>query len=177
MSHTQSNPKVAIVILHLKDIPCIVDCVDSLNKITYQNYNIIVVHNGPGNIALRNALSPISQYIAKIINTGDNLGFARGNNIGIRQALKDGSEYVLLLNDDTEVTPDFLTKLIEAAEMQQDVGMLGPKILLYGQSQKIWFAGARFDQDACEIITHGFDQTGEREDNKLVESDYVTGCA
>ena len=170
-------PKVTIIILHLKNVPHLVDCVGSLNKITYQNYNIIVVHNGPENKALRDTLSPISQYIAKIINTEENLGFARGNNIGIRHALNYGAEYILLLNDDTEVAPDFLTRLIEIAEMQQDVGMLGPRVFLSDQPQKIWFAGARFDQKACEIITSGFDQTGKREDSKFVESDYVAGCA
>ncbi len=170
-------PKVTIIILHLKNIPCVVDCVGSLNKITYQNYNIIIVHNGPENIVLRDALSPISQHIEMIIDTRENIGFARGNNIGIRQALKDGAEYILLLNDDTEVAPDFLTKLVEMAEVQQDAGMLGPKVFLYDQPQKIWFAGALFDQKACEIITTGFDQKGERGDVELVESDYVTGCA
>jgi len=170
-------PKVTIIILHLKNIQCLVDCVKSLNKITYQTYNLVIVHNGPENIALRNALSPISQHITKVIDTEDNIGFARGNNIGIRQALKDGAEYILLLNDDTEVLPDFLTKLIEVAETQQDVGMLGPKILLYDQPQKIWFVGARFDQKACEIVTSGYDQKGKREDTKFVESDYVAGCA
>jgi hypothetical protein len=65
---------------------------------------------------------------------------------------------MLLLNDDTEVAPDFLTTLIDVAEMQQDAGMLGPKILLYDPPQKIWFAGAGFDNKTCEVTTTGFDQ-------------------
>jgi GT2 family glycosyltransferase len=174
---TQIFPKVTIIILHLKGASCIVDCVGSLNKITYQNFNIIVVHNGPENIALINALSPISQHIVKIINTRDNLGFARGNNIGIKQALKDGAEYILLLNDDTEVAPDFLTEMVAVAEMQQNAGMLGPKIFLYYQPKKIWFAGASIDKKCCEVTTTGFDQTEKCEGNILVESDYITGCA
>ena len=177
MSHIQSYPKVTIIILHMKDILCIVDCVGSLNKVTYQNYDIIVVHNGPEDIALRNALYPISQHITKVIDTEENLGFARGNNLGIMQALEDEAEYILLLNDDTEVSPGFLTRLIEVAEVQQDAGMLGPKVFLYDQPQKIWFAGARFDQKVCEIVTSEFDQADEPEDSKCVESDYVTGCA
>ncbi len=123
MSSISKYPKVTIIILHLKDIKCLVDCIASLNKITYQNYNIIIVHNGPENIALRNALSPISQHITKVIDTEDNIGFARGNNIGIRQALTDGAEYILLLNDDTEVDPGFLTALIDVAELHSDAGI------------------------------------------------------
>jgi GT2 family glycosyltransferase len=177
MFPTLTCPKVAIIILHLKGIPCLVDCVDSLNKITYQNYSIIVVHNGSENIVLRDALSSISQHITKVIDTEENLGFARGNNIGIRQALKDGAEYVLLLNDDTEVSPEFLKKLVEIAEVQQDAGMLGPKIYNIDEPGKVWFAGARFDRKICKVITTGFGQTSKSDVNNHVESDYVTGCA
>ncbi len=170
-------PKVTIIILHLKDASHLVDCIASLNKITYQNYTIIVVHNGPENETLRGALSPISQHITKVIDTEENLGFARGNNIGIRQALKDGAKYILLLNDDTEVDPGFLTMLIEVAESRPDAGMLGPKIYNFDEPENVWFAGAHFDRKTCKVTTTGFDQTYNCEGNNLVESDYVTGCA
>lgn len=61
------------------------------------------------------ALAPISGQITKIIDTGSNIGFSMANNMGIVHALKNGSEYVLLLNDDTEVNPDFLTTLIDVS--------------------------------------------------------------
>lgn len=177
MLHTQVSPKVTIIILHLKNVSLLVDCIASLKKITYRNYNIIVVHNGPENVSLRDALFPVYQHIAIIINTGKNLGYAQGNNVGIRQALRDGAEYVLLLNDDTEVAPDFLTKLIAVAEVQQDVGMLGSKIFLYDQPQQVWFAGASFDNKVCDITTTEYDYGYKCEGNNIVESDYVTGCA
>ncbi len=173
----QTHPKVAVIILHLKDIKCLVDCIASLNKITYQNYNIIIVHNGPKNTTLLNALTPISQHISRVIDTEENLGFARGNNIGIRQALQGGADYILLLNDDTEVAPDFLSALIDVAELHPDAGMLGSKILFYDQPQKIWFAGARFDSKNCKVINVGVDQIEQNEDSVLVESDYIPGCA
>jgi len=176
MSGMQNYPNVTIIILHLNGISNLVECVGSLNEITYQNYNIIVVHNGPENRALSNSLSPISQHITKVIDTEENLGFALGNNIGIRQALKEGAEYILLLNDDTEVAPDFLTKLIEVAEIQQDAGILGPKIYNYKEPDRVWFAGASFDNKTCEITTTEFDQIEQNEDSVLVESDYITGC-
>ena len=174
---TQRFPKVTIIILHLNNIPCIVDCVGSLNNITYQNYNIIVVHNGPENLALREALSPISQHITKVIDTEENIGFARGNNIGIRQALKDGAEYILLLNDDTEVDPAFLTALIDVAELRPDAGILGSAIFYYDQPEKIWFAGATFVSETCTVTTEGFDQPVRHKSSVQIESDYITGCA
>lgn len=134
MAHLQ--PKVSVIILHLKDIPCLVDCIASLNKITYQNYNIIIVHNGPRDSTLLEALAPISQHVTKIIDTGENLGFAKANNIGIREAKKNGSDYILLLNDDTVVAKDFLDILVEAGENNHDAGMLGPNIYLYKEPLK-----------------------------------------
>ncbi len=170
-------PKVTIIILHLKNIQCLVDCIASLNKITYHNYDIIIVNNGPRNTVLLDALSPISQHITKVIDTGNNLSFSGGNNIGIRQALKDGAEYILLLNDDTEVAPDFLTALIDVAELHPDAGMQGSTIFYYDQPQKIWFAGARFDRKTCRVTTTGFDQFDKSKSSALIESDYITGCA
>ncbi len=171
------RPKVSIIILHLKDIPCLVDCVTSLNKITYHNYDIIIVNNGSKNIALLDALAPISQHITKVIDTEKSLSFSGGNNIGIRQALQDRADYVLLLNDDTEVTPDFLTILINTAEACQDAGMLGPKIYRFNEPDKVWFAGAKFNPETCMVTTTGFDQIDQTEDFLTVRSDYITGCA
>lgn len=173
----QTYPKVTVIILHLKDIPCLVDCIVSLNKITYRNFNIIIAHNGPESIALLDALAPISGHITKVIDMGTNIGFTKANNIGIRYALRDGAEYILLLNDDTEVTPDFLTTLIDVAELRPDAGMLGPKILFYDQPQKIWFAGARFNPETCMATATGFNQAVQCEDSVPIESDFITGCA
>ena len=137
----RTYPKVTIIILHLKNIQCLIDCIVSLNKITYNNYDIIVVNNGSGNTVLSDALSPISQHITKVIDTGNNLSFAKGNNIGIKHALQDRADYVLLLNDDTEVASDFLTILIHAAEAHPDAGILGPKIYRFYEPDRVWFAG------------------------------------
>ncbi|KHE92962.1 MAG: glycosyltransferase family 2 protein [Candidatus Scalindua rubra] len=171
------RPHVSIIILHLEDISCLVDCVTSLSKITYRNFDIIIVNNGPENLFLSNTLIPKYKRITKIINTEKNLGFAAGNNLGIRRALKNGADYILLLNDDTEVTPEFLTTLIDAAESRPDAGMLGPKICYFNDPDKIWFAGARFDQKTCTVMTTGFNRSGKSVDYAHVESDYITGCA
>ena len=173
----QRDPKVAVIILHLKDIPCLVDCIVSLNKITYQNFNIIIAHNGPENTALLDALAPISRHTTKVIDMGANIGFTGANNVGIRYALRDGAEYILLLNDDTEVAPDFLTKLIDVAESRPDAGMLGPIIYYFDRPDKVWFAGGRFNPETCMATATGFNQAVQCEDSVPIESDFITGCA
>lgn len=177
MTVIQTYPKVTIIILHLKDIQCLVDCITSLNKITYHNYSIIIVNNGCKNMTLLGALAPISQHITKVIDTEKNLSFAEGNNVGIRQALRDQAEYMLLLNDDTEVAPDFLTTLVNAAEACPDAGMLGPKIYRFNEPNKVWFAGAHFNPETCMVTATGYDHVDQTEDALTVRSDYITGCA
>ncbi len=136
------QPKIFIIVLHLKDIPCLIECLSSLNVSSYENYEVVLVNNGSGD------LSGVQESIKaeiRVIQTSSNLGFSRGNNLGIREALKNKADYVLLLNDDTVVSPDFLNVLVETGENNPDVGMLGPRIYYFDKPRRIWFAGAKFD--------------------------------
>lgn len=70
-----------------------------------------------------------------LIQTGNNLGFARGNNVGIRHALASGAEYVFVLNNDTHVQATCISKLVEFGENNTHVALLGPKVLDEGSMQ------------------------------------------
>ena len=168
-------PKVYIIILHSKSIPCLIDCLSSLDKITYKNCTIIVVNNGS------NDLTNINKHIRhkiQVIKAPSNLGFARGNNLGIREAIKNRADYVLLLNDDTVVSSDFLNILVATGENHLDVGMLGPKIYYFDEPRELWFAGAKFDrQTGLIFVSHSNEIGNNRKDEKPEESDYITGCA
>ncbi len=97
------SPKVFIIVLHYKNWEDTNKCLASLKKIDYDDFETIVIDNDK-----------------------KNLGFAGGNNIGIKQALKNGADYVLLLNNDTVVEPNFLKKLVEVGERDEKAGILGP---------------------------------------------------
>lgn len=171
------EPKVTIIILHLDSIPCLVNCIMSLNKINYSNFSVHVVHNDRDNPLLLNNLSAISDHISGVTNTGYNTGFARGNNVGIKKVHENDFDYVLLLNDDTEVSIDFLSILVDEAEKRPDTGMLGPMIHFFEEPEKIWFAEARFNTKTCMLTTPRSDQLNEGTDSEPIESDYITGCA
>jgi GT2 family glycosyltransferase len=81
----------------------------------------------------------------EVLVNDENLGFAEGNNVGIRRALEGAAAWVLLLNNDVEVEPGFLRALLEEAERRPDAGALGPLILFGPPSELIWFAGASYD--------------------------------
>ena len=80
---------------------------------------------------------------AELVRAGVNLGFAGGNNVGIRRALDRGAEWVLLVNNDAEVEPGILDALAAAALARPDAGVLACKVLFAG-SDRLWYAGADF---------------------------------
>ncbi|MGQ9628534.1 MAG: glycosyltransferase family 2 protein [Anaerolineae bacterium] len=133
-------PKVSIIILNWNGLEDTVECLESLKKITYPNYEVIVVDNGSQGDDVRALRERYRDYI-HIIQNEKNYGFARGNNVGIRYALDKGTDYVLLLNNDTVVAPDFLDVLVGAAQSDERIGIACPRIYRYSQPEKVCFDG------------------------------------
>lgn len=111
--------------------------------------------------------------ITQIFNE-ENLGFAGGNNQGIRLALKKGADYVLLLNNDTVVEPDFLKKMVEAAEEEETAGIVGPLILFDGK-KTIWSAGGRISRCFTRGELIGYKEKNEGQYRFVEQVDYISG--
>ena len=134
-------PKVSIIILNLNGLDDTVECLQSLKKITYPNYEVIVVDNGSTGDDARVLKEKFGDYI-HLIQNDKNHGFAEGNNIGIRYALnKYHPDYFLLLNNDTVVDSKFLTEMVTVAGTNTAIGIAGAKLYYYGnpnQLQSVW---------------------------------------
>lgn len=173
-----ATPKIAIIILYLNNYDALIACLRSCQNITYNNYEIILVENcsrfTPDTHA-DNGYSALTSLT--IINNPENLGYARGNNIGIREALKRGADYVLLLNDDTVISPNCLNILVEHAVKSSHLEIIGPEIFYFDEPEKIWFAGARIDPEVFNIRTFNADHREDGEIENPIKSDYITGCA
>ncbi|KKQ42911.1 MAG: hypothetical protein US61_C0019G0011, partial [Parcubacteria group bacterium GW2011_GWE2_37_8] len=107
-------PSVAIIIVNWNNAKDTVDCIESIKKIIYRNYKIFLIDNGSGDgsfVKFQSLYAGISGI--EILRLNDNLGFSGGNNIGIKKALDEKFDYVLLLNNDTTVEPNFLDELIK----------------------------------------------------------------
>lgn len=120
---------------------------------------------------------PASRKII-LIQNGENLGFAGGNNVGIRYALKRGADYIWLLNNDTVVDREALSKMVDLGETRADIGMVGSKLLCYNKQGVIQAAGGGKVWPWLGIAKH----YGEQEDdagrwNEIMEPDYVTGAS
>ncbi len=149
-------PHVAIIILNWKGDPETLDCVASLQKINYPNYTIVVVDNHSPDQSVAKLRQRFPQL--KIIVNPRNLGFAAGNNVGLRWAFAQGADYFLLLNNDTEVEPDFLDHLVNYAENNSHLGMVGPLSCYYSQPELVQSAGIKFNPRAVEAQQIGVHQ-------------------
>lgn len=169
---SMSFPKVGIIILNWNGKEDTLQCLQSLKNIKYPNYKIFLVDNG----STDNSIFSIRQQYPSIdiIENHKNLGFAEGNNIGIKKALKENMDYILLLNNDTIVDFLFLDELIKVIESDETIGVIGPTIYFMKPEHKIQSAGVRINWFTSKnyIIT-----SLERTKKTPKDIDYVSGCA
>lgn len=113
-----------------------------------------------------------------LIKNDKNYGFAEGNNIGIKFAVKNlNPDYVLLLNNDTVVDRDFLGELVETGEYDESIGIVGPKIYYYKDPQKIWCIGGKISWKFARGIHIGTNELDKGQYEEKREFDYVSGSA
>lgn len=172
------RPRVFIIVLNWNGADDTLACLDSLAALTYPNFNVIVVDNGSADDSLGKLRAYSAPYSLVLLETGANLGFSGGNNVGIKRALEHGADYVLLLNNDTVVDPGLLDAFVAAAKRFPDAGVFSAKIYFHAEPNRIWYAGARWNTKAAR-----FEQVGEGvlDDglsfSNICETDYACGCA
>lgn len=131
-------PKVSIVTPIHNGIEYTQTFLKSLKKVTYPNFEIIIIDDGStdGSVEIIKKKYPE----VKILNGDGNLWWSGATNLGVKQVLKDNiSDYILTINNDVEVTPNFLTHLIECAQ-EYPKSLIGSKIYEL-KTKKLWYAG------------------------------------
>jgi GT2 family glycosyltransferase len=168
--------QVTIVVLNWNGLADTLSCLASLANLEYPDCQVVIVDNGSAD---GSAQAIRDQYPGVIvIENPQNLGFTGGNNVGIRHALATGADYVLLLNNDTEVAPDFVRCLLAAAQADPAVGIAGPLIYYHSQPDVLWSAGGAIDWRRGSTWMVGLDErdTGQF-GTEPQEVDFVSGCA
>ncbi len=129
-------PLVSIITVNFNQSEVTCDFIESLNKITYPNFEVIVVDNN----STEDNPEIIKERFPNIILIRNpiNYGFAAGNNFGLMRAKGD---YVMLLNNDIEVPRDFMEPLVEKLERNPDIGAVSPKIRFFYQPDTFQYAG------------------------------------
>lgn len=136
-------PLVAIIILNWRKSAETLMCLGSLSHITYPNALTIVVDNHSGD----DSVLLVHEYFPNVIllETGANLGYAGGNNIGVTWALRHGADFTLILNNDTIVDTGFLEPLIGASQHYPGPVITTPMICEMDRPDVIWTMGSDID--------------------------------
>ena len=166
---------VSIIIVNYNSFHHTQECVKSLLKIDYSNFDIWIVDNG-SNKQDRDDLTSLAVYEkVNLVFSSVNSGFAGGNNIGIKKVLDTKRpDFFLLLNEDTVVEKDFLSQMICCFSNDNRVGMISPKIMDYNNKHMVRNAGGHIN------LTRGtVNVPGGRDDKRFNKEGFITfasGC-
>lgn len=162
-------PKVFIIILNYNGKDTIKQCLGSAFQLDYPNLEVVMVDNdsSDGSLELAKEFFPRAHFI----KNEKNIGFAAGNNIGIRFALEKMADYIFLLNNDAVIKEDTVSKLVNVAEREGSIGIVGP-IVYKDNSDTIWFAGGKLNW-----ITMRASHVYEIFSDSPYKTQYVSGCA
>lgn len=153
------------------------ECIASLLGQDYRDLTILLVDNRSedGCGARLRARYPSIRYL----DTGGNFGYAGGNNRGIAHALEQGADHVFVLNNDTVVEPECVSKLVAVATREARVGMVAPKILYFDDRSTIWYAGGTHSMTKGLGIHRRQNERDTRngKPGPAEEISFVTGCA
>jgi len=176
MRTTHASPLVFIVVLNWNGKDDTMECLESLQKLVYPNFEIVVVDNGStdGSEDVIRSLFPA----VCVIQTGANLGYAGGNNAGIRFATSHGADYVWILNNDSTVDPKALTALVATAKTDPRISFVGSKIYFYDKPDVIWCVGGTIDLvDGGRTDHPGNGQMDRGQFDCIADVGYVSGCS
>jgi len=167
---------IYIVVLNWRNAPSTVACLDSLSTVREPAFDIVVVDNGSGDGS--------EQYIrtcyqsVTVLQTGNNSGYAGGNNLGVRFALDHGARSVLILNNDTTVAVNALRQLLDALTADPKCGIVTPMLVDPSEPQQVWALGGTVD-DRTGAVTrlHAGESSDSWKEKPPVAVDVAQGAA
>jgi GT2 family glycosyltransferase len=188
-------PKVFVTLVNYNSSKNTHACLQSLGEINTEglNLSVVVVDNASTDDSVRtisNFQFPISNKSSiKIIRSEENLGFAGGQNLGIKFALENGADYVVILNNDVILDKNLIVELFKTLTEEKDCGIVSPKIYFakgyefhkdrYKESELgkvIWYAGGKIDWKNVIAYHRGVDEVDKGQYEKVEQTDYASGC-
>lgn len=171
-----NDDKIGIVTVTYNSEKCIEDFFDTLSNQTYTNLILYVVDNKSSD----NTLAKCKEYEKKLsfpvkyILNDDNYGVAKGNNIGLSNALSDSCSYVLFSNNDVKLKSDTVENLYIGLNQFQ-TSFAAPKIFFF-DTNKLWFAGGKFNKHNVGFIHIGYGKEDDDTYNKPMLTEYAPTC-
>ena len=154
------------------------ECIESLLKSSLPPVEVIVVDNSSPNKRVVEILKKFFGNTPQVrfIENPENYGFAKGMNTGIQEALRQGAEYIVLVNDDAVVDEKCLEVLCAAATEDPSIGIVGPRILYYNEPERIWHGGGYFSFLKSGPIVPEKNRVESACSLNQYDVDFLTGC-
>jgi len=172
ISYKLRQPYIVILILNHNQKIYTLSCLESLRKIKYANYSVLLVDNDSTDGSVDAVKEDFPEV--KIIKSDENLGCAGGRNLGIDYFLNQtDADYLFFLDNDTVVDVGLLKELTSVVEMDPDIGIVSMKVYYLNQPNKFWFAGgAKINWLKGYFYNSGQDQfdSGQFDNNKKIDS-------
>jgi hypothetical protein len=162
-------PKIFVIVLNFNGGASLQQCLTSVFQSDYPNFEIVVVDNDSKDGSFEQAKLNFSR--SHFIKNSKNVGFAKGNNLGIRYALEKFADYIFVLNNDALLEKTTLSSLIKTAQAKPSAGIISP--LIFGPDDStVWFAGGKINWNKMRAVhlTKNISAT-------LYLSEYLSGCA
>lgn len=166
---------VYIVTLNWNGLADTLECLESLQNLTYPNVNIVVVDNNSKD----NQAAEISRRFPQVnvLAQSENLGFCGGCNVGMKFAVESEADFVMLLNNDTLVPTDLIENLLTGLKFLKNVGAVSPIILEYPKTEEIWFSKAVWNDRTAKFRLALINETYEELKNKApYQTEFACGC-
>lgn len=166
---------VAALVLSYQGRDVTLQALESLTRQDHAECDVVVVDNGSTD-GTAGAVAAAFPEVT-VLRAAENRGPARGVNLGLAWTRERGYDYALVLNNDIEVDPGFVTALVAAAEADPQAGCVGPKAYYFWERERIWSAGGkiRFREAVTAEIGEGEVDRGQWDRDR--EVGYVNGCA
>jgi GT2 family glycosyltransferase len=168
---------VCVVVLNWNGLADTLVCLESLRHLHYTAHRVVVVDNGSSDDSLGGLRRAGALSAAEVIDAGSNLGYAGGNNLGIRYALDHGADFVLVLNNDTTVDPMLLDELIAAAERNPAAGCFGPWIFYMHEPERLWFTQTAWAPADSAFTAPGKGRLASELPQESTPTEYACGAA
>lgn len=184
--------KISVSIIHFGQLQTTLSCLSSLEKISLLgiDLNVIIINNDPL-FEFPDIKDKFSKFSLFITNNSENKGFSGGHNQGFRFALKNDSDFHVILNNDVLVDKNFIRELLKCFKENKNLGIVSPKIYFtkghefhknrYKKEdlgKVIWYAGGIIDWKNLISKHRGVDEVDSDTYDKESETDFATGaCA
>ncbi|NQV29778.1 MAG: glycosyltransferase family 2 protein [Candidatus Marinimicrobia bacterium] len=169
-----NNPSICILVLNWNGVEDTLACLVSLGDIRFENVRIVVIDNGSTDDSVEQIHKQFPAI--HIIELKTNLFYGGGNNAGLQWANEHNYEYVIFLNNDTTVDPNFIEPLIDAFNHSETVGMVAPLMCYSALPETVWYGGGVVNLWTGTIAHRSIRASIHSIPPESKETDYITGC-